>query len=88
MFLSLSLSLRLSVYLSIYLSISHCLTPGVSKIALVIQRPRETLRRTILREAKSMRLNIIQHTKDLAVQRPKWRAMVTALCAAHGPGGL
>jgi hypothetical protein len=51
-------------------------------------RPRETLRRTILRETKSMRLNNIQDLKELAVQLPKWRAIVTALCAAHGPGGL
>jgi hypothetical protein len=51
-------------------------------------RPRETLQRTILREAKSMCLNNSQNLKDLAVQRPKWRAMVTALCAVHGPGGL
>jgi hypothetical protein len=51
-------------------------------------RSRETLRRTILRESKSMRLNNFQDLKELAVQRPKWGAMVTALCAAHGHGGL
>jgi hypothetical protein len=35
-------------------------------------RPRETLQRTILRAAKSMRLNNIQDPKDLAMQRPSY----------------
>ena len=50
-------------------------------------RPRETLRRTINREGMSMNLNNTQELKDLATQRQKWKAMVSALCAAYGPGG-
>jgi hypothetical protein len=33
-----------------------------------------------------MNLNNIQELKDVAMQRPKWRAMVSALCAVYGPG--
>jgi hypothetical protein len=47
-------------------------------------RSKETLRRTIDRESKSINLNNIQALKNVAMQRPKWRPMGSALCAAYG----
>jgi hypothetical protein len=51
-------------------------------------RPKETLRITIGRKSKSMNFKNFKELKDVAIHRPNWRAMVSALCAAYGPGEL
>lgn len=48
-------------------------------------RPRETLRRTITREGSTMGLVNIKDLKQIATNRETWRAMTSALCAAHRP---
>jgi hypothetical protein len=50
-------------------------------------RPRETLRRSIIREGSIMGTSNISEIKHLAMQHIDWRAMVSALCVACGTGG-
>ena len=50
-------------------------------------RPRETLRRTIIRESRNVNIRDIQDMQDLALDRQRWRTVVAALCAIHGPIG-
>src|SRR5579871_804880 len=47
-------------------------------------RPRETLRRTIIREGTTMGLNNIQELQRVASHRSNWRALVSALCTVFG----
>ncbi|BFY97740.1 hypothetical protein BsWGS_00780 [Bradybaena similaris] len=51
-------------------------------------RPRETLRRTITRESATINISNIQDLQELAIDRRRWRNMITALCAAYGTRGL
>lgn len=44
-------------------------------------------RRTILRESTSTGVKNIQELKLMALNRPGWRTMVSAVCAANGTGG-
>ena len=50
-------------------------------------RPKETLRRTIEREAKTIGLKT-QDLQDLATNRKEWKTMTSALCAKLGTRGI
>jgi hypothetical protein len=46
-------------------------------------RPKTTLRKTIMNELKSNRINI-KDLQSLASDRQAWGTMTSALCAKHG----
>jgi indole-3-glycerol phosphate synthase len=51
------------------------------------RRPKETLRRTIEREAKTIGLKT-QDLQDLATNRKEWKTMTSALFAKLGTRGI
>jgi hypothetical protein len=50
-------------------------------------RPKETLRRTIEREAKTIGLKT-QDLQNLATNRKEWKTITSALCAKLGTRGI
>ena len=50
-------------------------------------RPKETLRRTIEREAKTIGLKT-QDLQDMATNRKEWKTMTSALCAKLSTRGI
>jgi hypothetical protein len=50
-------------------------------------RPKETLRRTIHREMKSMYINNFHQLQQLVFDRQNWRVMTSALCANFSTRG-
>ena len=51
-------------------------------------RPKETLRRTTNRESRTMNVRNTEELRELAADRQRWRAMISALCVVYDTGGI